>query len=117
MITPNMDPRIYYIIHVLSILLLTGSIFAIAANPQPHKKKKMMALTGILSLVALVGAFGLIAKLGYSYTAGWIIVKFVCWLFLAGLAGMAYRKSKSFVISAAIAAAAIAVYMVYYKPF
>lgn len=117
MISPNMDIRIYYIIHVLSILLLTGSIFSIAANPQPHKKKKMMALTGILTLLAFVAGFALIAKLHYSYTAGWLIVKYVAWLFLSALAGMAYRKPKSFVIPAVIVAAGVALYMVYYKPF
>lgn len=112
-----MDPRIYSLIHVFSILMLSGSIFYIAANPQKHKKAKMMSITGILGLLALVGGFGLIAKLGYSYTAGWVIVKAVVWLFLMALAGMAFRKPKGFVLSSLVVAVAIAVYMVYFKPF
>ncbi|EDY84949.1 hypothetical protein VDG1235_4583 [Verrucomicrobiia bacterium DG1235] len=112
-----MDPRIYSLIHVFSILMLSGSIFYIAANPQKHKKKKMMAINGIVGLLALVGGFGLIAKLGYSYTAGWVIVKFVAWLFLMALAGMAYKKSKGFVLSGLIVASAVALYMVYFRPF
>ncbi|MBD5782630.1 hypothetical protein IEN85_24245 [Pelagicoccus sp. NFK12] len=112
-----MDPRIYSLIHVFSILMLSGSIFYIAANPQKHKKAKMMAINGIVGLVALVGAFGLIAKLGYSYTAGWIIVKLVAWLFLMALAGMAYKKPKGFVLSGLIVASGLALYMVYFKPF
>ena len=112
-----MDPRIYYVVHVFSMLMLIGSIFYIAANPQKHKKKKMMIITGVLSLLALVGGFGLMAKLGYSYSAGWFIVKAVVWLFLAGLAGMAYRKSKGFVTTALIISSAVAIYMVYFKPF
>ncbi|MDQ8186662.1 hypothetical protein [Pelagicoccus sp. SDUM812002] len=112
-----MDPKIYSLIHVFSILMLSGSIFYIAANPQKHKKAKMMAINGTVGLIALVGAFGLIAKLGYSYSAGWIIVKLVAWLFLMGLAGMAYKKPKGFVLSGLIIAVGVAVYMVYFRPF
>ncbi len=118
-----MDPKIYSLIHVFSILLLSGSIFYIAANPQKHKKAKMMAINGIVGLIALVGAFGLIAKLNtaapqvYSYTAGWVIVKLVVWLFLMALAGMAYKKPKGFVLSSLIVSLGVALYMVYFKPF
>lgn len=112
-----MDPKIYSFIHVFSILLLTGSVFYIAANPQKHKKKKMMIITGILSLLALVGGFGLIAKLGHSYTTPWIIVKAVVWLFISGLAGMAFKKSKSFVLTALVASVGVALFMVYFRPF
>ncbi len=112
-----MDPKIYSLIHVFSILMLSGSIFYIAANPQKHKKAKMMAINGIVGLIALVGAFGLIAKLGYEYTAGWIIVKLVVWLFLMALAGMAYKKPKGFVLSSLIVSLGVALYMVYFKPF
>lgn len=112
-----MDPRIYSFIHILSILLLTGSVFAIAANPQPHKKKKMMTVTGILSLLALVAGFGLMAKFGYSYSAGWVIVKIIAWLFVTALAGMAFKKSKSFTVTALTVAVGIAVYAVYFRPF
>lgn len=112
-----MDPKIYSLIHVFSILLLSGSIFYIAANPQKHKKAKMMTINGIVGLIAFVGAFGLIAKLGYSYTAGWIIVKAVAWLFLMALAGMAYKKPKGFVLSGLIISVGVALYMVYFRPF
>ncbi|MBK1879391.1 hypothetical protein [Pelagicoccus mobilis] len=112
-----MDPKIYSLIHVLSILLLSGSVFYIAANPQKHKKPKLMAINGVIGLLALVGGFGLIAKLGYSYTSGWIIVKAVAWLFLMALAGMAFKKPKGFVIIGATAALAIALFMVYFRPF
>lgn len=112
-----MDPRIYSLIHVFSILMLSGSIFYIAANPQKHKKKKMMTITGILGLLAFIGGFGLMAKMGYSYSSGWFIVKTVAWLFLMALAGMAFRKPKGFVIISVIASVAVALYMVYFKPF
>lgn len=117
-----MDPRIYSFIHVFSILLLTGSIFYIAANPQKHKKKKMMMVTGILSLLALVAAAGLLAKLymglpAGGWTQGWVLVKIAVWVFITGLAGMAFRKSKAFVLSALVVAVGLALFMVYLRPF
>lgn len=112
-----MDPRIYSLIHVLSVILLTASVLYITADPQAYKKKKMMTINGILAVLALVGGFGLIAKYNYSYTAGWIIAKYVIWLFVSALAGMAYKKSKSFIILSLTIATGIALYMVYFRPF
>lgn len=113
-----MDPRIYYLIHVLSIILLTGSVFYIAANPQKHKKKKYMSINGILSVLALVGGFGLMAKLyGNDFSQGWVIVKIVAWLLITALAGMAFKKPKAFTILALSITVAIAVFMVYFRPF
>jgi len=112
-----MDSRIYFLIHVFSVIMLSGSILYIAANPQKHRKKLMMTVTGILGLLAFVGGFGLMERMGHSYSSGWFIVKLVLWLFLMALAGMAYRKSKSFVLSALTLCVAVSVYMVYFKPF
>ena len=112
-----MAPQFYSLLHVFSIMLLSGSIFYIAANPQKHKKTKMMIITGVLGLVAFVASMGLIGKLGYSFTDPWILVKFVIWLFLMALAGMAYKKPKGFVIPALIVSIGIALFMVYYRPF
>lgn len=117
-----MDPRFYSIIHVFFILLLTGSIFYIVANPQPHKKRKMMILSGIASLLALVGAAGVLGKNfgalpAGGWTQGWVIVKLIAWLLLTGLAGMAYRISKTAVIWSTVALTLIALYMVYFRPF
>ena len=113
-----MDPKIYQFLHVFSILLLTGFTFAIAANPQKHKKKIMAILTGILSVVALVAGAGLMSKLhGNDWGQGWVIVKILAWLFVSALGGMAYKKSKSFVQTGLIIAVGIAVFMVYFRPF
>ncbi|MCH6258323.1 SirB2 family protein [Puniceicoccaceae bacterium K14] len=108
---------LYHFLHVLSIMLLTGATFYVAANPKKHKKGKMMAITGILSLLALVGGSGLMAVMKYSWGTPWIIVKIVCWLALSALSGMAYRKSKSMVVAGIILAVGVAVYMVYFRPF
>jgi len=113
-----MDPKIYYFLHTFSIILLTGYTFAIAANPQKRKKKTMAIVTGILALVAFVAGFGLMAKLhNNNFGQGWVIVKILAWLFVSGLSGMAYKKSKSFVQAGLVIAVGIAVFMVYFRPF
>ena len=112
-----MSPTFYYILHVSSVLVLTAYTFYAFAAPLETRKRVMM-ITGIASLLALVGGFGLQAKLGYGFP-GWIIVKLVCWLGISALAGVGYRRRGAVGTLAlvAIALLIIAVVMVYLKPF
>ena len=112
-----MSPIFYYILHVSSVLVLTAYTFYAFAAPLETRKRVMM-ISGIASLLALVGGFGLQAKLGYGFP-GWIIVKLVCWLGLSALAGVGYRRRGAVGTLAlvAIALVIIAVVMVYLKPF
>lgn len=114
-----MNTQVYYLVHVLAVILLTAFTFKAFAAPQPEKKGKIMMVTGICSLLALVGGFGLLAKLGYEFTAGWVIIKLVAWLGIAGLSGMAFKqpsKAGTYSLIATVLVAA-AVYAVYFKPF
>ena len=88
---PSMSANVYYILHVFSVFVLTGFTFHAFAAPA-ETKKKVMAITGIASLLALVGGFGLIAKVHQNHIEAWMIVKLVCWLGLSALAGIGYRK-------------------------
>ena len=112
-----MSPIFYYILHVSSVLVLTAYTFYAFAAPLETRKRVMM-ITGIASLLALVGGFGLQAKLGYGFP-GWIIVKLVCWFGISALAGVGYRRRGAVGTLAlvAIALLIIAVVMVYLKPF
>lgn len=112
-----MSPIFYYILHVSSVLVLTAYTFYAFAAPLETRKRVMM-ITGIASVLALVGGFGLQAKLGYGFP-GWIIVKLVCWLGISALAGVGYRRRGAVGTLAlvAIALLIIAVVMVYLKPF
>lgn len=112
-----MSPTVYYILHVVSLLVLTGYTFYAFGAP-PETKKKVMMITGIASLVAVIAGFGLAAKLGYGFP-GWLIVKLVCWLGLSALAGFGYRRRGMAGTLALVASviALIAVVMVYTKPF
>lgn len=112
-----MSPIFYYVLHVISVLVLTAYTFYAFAAPAETRKRVMM-ITGIASLLVLVGGFGLQAKLGYGFP-GWLIVKMVCWLGLSALAGLGYRKrgAAGTLSVVAVLIVAIAVVMVYTKPF
>ena len=84
--------KIYSFLHVAAGFLLTALTFAACAAPDPEKRKRSLMLTGILSLVMLVGGFGLVARVYDNQWASWMFVKIACWLGLSALAGIAYRK-------------------------
>jgi hypothetical protein len=112
-----MNVLVYYILHVISVLVLTGyTFYAFAAGPET--RKRVMMITGIASLLALIAGFGLQAKLNYGFP-GWLIVKLVCWFGLSGLAGVGYRRrgAAGTLALVAVVLAAVAVVMVYTKPF
>ena len=112
-----MSPNIYSILHVGSIVLLTGWTFYAFAAPAESRKRVMM-ITGILSLLALIAGFGLQAKLKVGWP-GWLIVKIVCWLGLSALAGFGYRKREAAGTLMVVAAifVLLAVTMVYTRAF
>ena len=112
-----MSPTFYYILHVTAVLVLTGyTFYAFAAAPET--RKRVMMITGIASLIAVIGGFGLQAKLSLGFP-GWLIVKIVCWLGLSALAGFGYRRrgAAGALAMVALLFAFIAVVMVYTKPF
>jgi len=115
---PGMTFTLYQILHVTAGFLLTAFTFMACATASVGKNKGILALTGILSLIMLVGGFGLLARLDYGFP-GWVVVKLACWLVLTMAAGIAYRRPKKAGAIAALCAMAIvaAVVMVYTKPF
>jgi hypothetical protein len=112
-----MSPTIYYILHVTAVVALTGYTFYAFAAAADTRKRVMM-ITGIASVLALVGGFGLQAKLNYGFP-GWLIVKIICWLGLSALAGFGYRRrgAAGMLAGVALLFAFVAIVMVYTKPF
>ena len=85
-----MSPAFYQILHLLSLIVLTGGAFYAFAGA-PESRKKVLMITGIASILQLISGVGLLHKLGHGFPA-WAIMKLVCWLALAALAGIGYRK-------------------------
>jgi len=111
-----MKLHIYQVLHVASMVLMTGFLFQAFANPDPKNKKKSSILIGILGLLMLVGGFGLVSVLHVGFP-WWVIVKLVCWFGLVAMTGLAYRKPERIPVltGAAIALILIAITSVYFS--
>ena len=92
-----MDPNFYQVLHIVGISMVFlgyGALLARSmAAPENVSIRKLGSITsGIGLLLILVAGFGLIPKLGHSYTETWILVKLLIWLLLGGLIVLINRK-------------------------
>ena len=92
-----MDPNFYQVLHIIGISMVFlgyGALLARSmAAPDNVSVRKLGSITsGIGLLLILVAGFGLISKLGHSFTETWILVKFVIWLIFGGLIVLINRK-------------------------
>ena len=116
-----MSPHEYaalHIVHVASALVLLGSTFyGFAAAPE--SKKAVLSASGIAAILVLLTGIRMWQGLYDFAGLGWIFVKLGCWLGIAALGGMGYkRRAQAGTFLAIISLlAVIAVVMVYLKPF
>lgn len=105
------------IIHLFSIIVMVACIFYAAAGA-PETKKKVMMWSGIATLLAVLTGVRMWQAL-YGFHMGWPIVKLVCWLGLAAFAGIAYRRREKagLWITLSLVLSAVALVMVYVRPF
>ena len=92
-----MDPSFYQVLNIVGISMVFlgyGALLARSmAAPENVSIRKLGSITsGIGLLLILVAGFGLIPKLGHSYTETWILVKLIIWLILGGLIVLINRK-------------------------
>lgn len=120
-----MSYQFYKVMHFVGIFLMLVSLGGMALHVMnggtrefPNRKWTGM-LHGIGTVVALVGGFGLMARLGINNGwPGWIHGKLAIWLVLAGLPALVYRAkalAKAWLILVPTVAA-IAVYLAVTKP-
>ncbi len=117
---PCMNPNIYQVLHIIGIAMVFlgyGALLARSmAAPENVSVRKLGSITsGIGLLLILVAGFGLISKLGHSFSSPWLIVKMVIWLLLGYLIVLINRKPNLAVLIwwLLIALCAIAASMVY----
>ena len=87
----------YQILHVVGILMIFmgyGALLARSLMKVNHKPVRRLGsiTSGIGLLLVLIAGFGMVAKLGYSYTAPWLIVKLLIWFALGGIIVLINRK-------------------------
>jgi hypothetical protein len=90
----RMSLSFYHVLHVFSLLILTGFTFYAFAAPA-EARKKVLIITGIASLLMFISGFGLITKLmgtGQGLWPLWVWIKLVAWLGVSALAGIAFRR-------------------------
>ena len=107
-----------HILHLVSLFLLVGVTFAAFAAPEAENRKRYLMFSGIASLLAFISGFGLLHAIKAGFPL-WVIVKMLCWLFISGVCGMAFRKRESIktLVIATSLVIALAVCMVSLKPF
>jgi len=92
-----MPVYLYQILHIVGLLMIFlgyGALLALGwTGREDARLKKLGSITSGIGLVlVLVAGFALITKLGYSFTAPWLIVKMLVWLALGGLIAVINRK-------------------------
>ncbi len=110
--------NLLHVVHVASVVILIAfTFFAFAGAPET--RKRVLAITGVAALLALLTGIRMWQGMFGFATMGWIFVKLGCWLLLSGLTGLAYKKREATntLMVVALLLALIALAMVYYKPF
>jgi hypothetical protein len=107
----------YLVLHLSSIIVLLGYTFYAFAAPAETRRRVLM-ITGVATLLVLVTGFGMLHKQHLGFP-GWAVVKFVCWLGISAMAGVAYRRraQADLFMLVTLVLAITAVAMVFVRPF
>jgi hypothetical protein len=107
-----------HIVHVLAVLGLTGATFYAFAGA-PESRKRVLMWSGIASLLVFLTGLRMWQGLYHFHAGWWIMVKFVCWLGLSAIGGIAYRRRgiTGLLMFITLVLLATALAMVYVRPF
>jgi len=123
-----MSITFYKFIHLLGVLgaffALGGALFGslqVSSKEKLSGRKIIGAFHGISLVLALVGGFGLMARMQLKFSQnGWLWGKLIIWLVVGALLAFIYKSpqsSKTKWIPAVLAVALIALWLVELKPF
>jgi hypothetical protein len=112
---PVMSPAFYHIAHLVGLIFVFTGFGALLSA---ETARSAMKWHGIGLVISLVSGFGLVAKLGLSYSSPWLIVKMALWLVLGFLPVLARRKvlPAKAVLLLAILTGAVLAWLGYLKP-
>lgn len=117
--------QFYLVLHVTGTFMILASLGGIALHvinggTRDYTARKWAGMFhGIGLTIALVGGFGLLARLGLAKVwPTWVIVKLVVWIALGAMPALLYRQRQLAKVwwLVILALAATAVYMASYKP-
>jgi hypothetical protein len=110
-----MSPAFYHIAHLVGLIFVFTGFGALLST---ETARSAMKWHGIGLVISLISGFGLVAKLGLSYSSPWLIVKMALWLVLGFLPVLARRKilSAQAVLLLAILTGAVLAWLGYLKP-
>lgn len=121
-----MSYSLYKVVHLMGVFIILmamgGAIVLGTANEEVRSRWKKLAMIthGSGLALALLGGFGLLARMGISgMWPGWVFVKVLIWLTLGGAATLALRvpRFSTPLWWGSILLAGIATYLANYKPF
>jgi hypothetical protein len=120
---------VYNVAHVVGIILIMAALGALALHAmnggtrESNTSRGLIAgLHGLGAFLVLLGGFGMLARIGFEHGAafpGWLIVKIVIWVMLAGSVVLPYRRSslaKPLLLALPVLGG-LAAFMAIYKPF
>jgi ABC-type transport system involved in cytochrome c biogenesis permease subunit len=109
---------VLHVVHVAAVLILIGYTFYGFAAP-PETKRAVLSISGLAALVVVGTGLRMWQGLYGLAPLGWIVVKLVCWLGIAALGGMGYKRraQAGLFLAIVLILAVVAVLMVYTKAF
>ncbi|HEX9164345.1 MAG TPA: hypothetical protein VF862_00430 [Gemmatimonadales bacterium] len=120
---------VYNILHVVGIILIMTALGALALHAINGGTRESNSARGLIAgwhglgaLLVLVGGFGMLARIGFEHGSafpGWLVVKIVIWLTLAGSVVVPYRRpalARPLLLALPLLGG-LAAFMAIYKPF
>lgn len=84
-----MPYELFRFLHIVAVILLIGFTFYGFADPSSKRRKLVLSLGGIASLLVVITGFGMGHVWGWPV---WFFVKLVIWVAISGFAGMVFRR-------------------------